>query len=138
MEEAARGFVIGILICQIVVSIVLAAIFLIRPSVTTGAAWKIQAFIGLRVLPALCIVGGMNTHVQRSEQTKFCISCHVKIPYGATTLIGLGVLVYVVPLVFVAEPPAGPHSSRQRPDWRLPSPSEPGLRLVRLPHDLNQ
>jgi len=79
--------VIGILICQIVVSIVLASIFLIRPSVTTGAAWKILAFIGLCVLPALCIVGGMNTHVQRSEQTKFCISCHVMIPYGQSLYI---------------------------------------------------
>jgi hypothetical protein len=79
--------VIGILICQIAVSIMLASIFLIRPSVTTGAAWKILAFIGLCVLPALCIVGGMNTHVQRSEQTKFCISCHVMAPYGQSLYI---------------------------------------------------
>ncbi|MGA8268424.1 MAG: hypothetical protein WB787_11720, partial [Candidatus Acidiferrales bacterium] len=78
---------IGILICQIVVSIVLASIFLIRPSVTTGAAWKILAFIGLCILPALCIVGGMNAHVQRSEQTSFCISCHVMIPYGQSLYI---------------------------------------------------
>ena len=78
---------IGILICQIVLSIVLASIFLIRPSVTTGAAWKILAFIGLCVLPALCIVGGMNTHMQRSEQTRFCISCHVMIPYGRSLYV---------------------------------------------------
>ena len=44
--------------------------------------WKIVAFIGLCVLPALCIVGGMNTHMQRSEQTKFCISCHAMENYG--------------------------------------------------------
>ncbi|MFZ0881543.1 MAG: NapC/NirT family cytochrome c, partial [Candidatus Acidiferrales bacterium] len=73
---------IGILISQIVLSIVLASIFLFRPSVTTGAAWKILAFIGLCVLPALCIVGGMNTHMERSEQTQFCISCHAMAPYG--------------------------------------------------------
>jgi cytochrome c-type protein NapC len=79
--------VIGILICQIALSIVLAAIFLIRPSVTTGAGWKILAFIGLCVLPALCIVGGMNTHMQRSEQTRFCISCHVMIPYGQSLYV---------------------------------------------------
>ena len=82
MEEAARGLVIGILICQIALSIVLAAVFLIRPSLTSAAGWKIVAFIGLCVLPALCILGGMNTHVQRSEQTQFCVSCHVMIPYG--------------------------------------------------------
>lgn len=78
---------IGILICQIVLSVVLASIFLIRPSVTTGAAWKVLAFIGLCVLPALCIVGGMNTHMQRSEQTQFCISCHVMVPYGKSLYV---------------------------------------------------
>jgi len=87
MEEATRGFVIGILICQIALSIVLAAIFLIRPSLTSAAGWKIVAFIGLCVLPALCIVGGMNTHVQRSEQTRFCVSCHVMIPYGRSLYV---------------------------------------------------
>jgi cytochrome c-type protein NapC len=87
MEEAARGLVIGILICQIALSVVLAAVFLIRPSLTRAAGWKIVAFIGLCVLPALCIVGGMNTHVQRSEQTRFCISCHVMIPYGQSLYV---------------------------------------------------
>jgi cytochrome c-type protein NapC len=87
MEEAARGLVIGILICQIALSIVLAAVFLIRPSLTSATGWKILAFIGLCVLPALCIVGGMNTHVQRSEQTRFCISCHVMIPYGQSLYV---------------------------------------------------
>ena len=78
---------IGILICQIALSIVLAAVFLIRPSLTSAAGWKIVAFIALCVLPALCIVGGMNTHVQRSEQTQFCISCHVMIPYGKSLYV---------------------------------------------------
>lgn len=78
---------IGILICQIVLSIVLACVFLIRPSLTHAASWKILAFIGLCVLPALCIVGGMNTHMQRSEQTQFCISCHVMVPYGRSLYV---------------------------------------------------
>ena len=78
---------IGILICQIALSVVLAALFLVRPSLTSAAGWKIVAFIGLCVLPALGIVGGMNTHVQRSEQTQFCISCHVMIPYGQSLYV---------------------------------------------------
>ena len=49
---------IGILICQIVLSIALASIFLIRPSLTHAASWKILAFIGLCVLPALCLWAG--------------------------------------------------------------------------------
>jgi cytochrome c-type protein NapC len=79
--------VTGILIVQIVLSLGLASIFLIRPSVTRSASWKIVAFIGLCVLPALCIVGGMNIHMQRSEQTKFCTSCHVMVPYGRSLYI---------------------------------------------------
>ncbi len=78
---------IAVLICQIVLSIVLAAVFLIRPTVTHAVGWKIVAFIGLCVLPALCIVSGMNTHIQRSEQTRFCISCHVMIPYGQSLFV---------------------------------------------------
>ncbi|MGC2066516.1 MAG: NapC/NirT family cytochrome c, partial [Candidatus Acidiferrales bacterium] len=78
---------IGVLICQIVLSIILASVFLIRPTLTHAASWKILAFIGLCVLPALCIVGGMNTHIQRSEQTRFCVSCHVMVPYGQSLYV---------------------------------------------------
>jgi cytochrome c-type protein NapC len=77
----------GILIFQIVISIVLASIFLIRPSLTKNPGWKMVAFLGLGVLPSLCIVGGMNLHVQRSEQTQFCISCHVMEPYGRSLYV---------------------------------------------------
>ena len=62
-------------------------IFLSRPSLTSATGWKIVAFIGLGVLPALCLVGGMNAHVQRSEQTRFCVSCHVMIPYGQSLYV---------------------------------------------------
>jgi len=79
--------VIGILITQIVVSIVLASVFLIRPTVTVGVAWKTLAFVGLCVLPALCIVGGMDIHMQRSEQRKFCVSCHAMAPYGQSLYV---------------------------------------------------
>lgn len=72
----------GILIAQIVLSILIALIFLIHPTVTAGTGWKIVAFLGLCVLPALAMAGGVNFHMQRSEQTSFCISCHSMEPYG--------------------------------------------------------
>ena len=78
---------IGLLISQIVLSMVLALLFLIRPSLTKGAAWKILAFIGLCVLPAMCIVGGMNAQMQRSEKTSFCISCHAMENYGKSLYV---------------------------------------------------
>lgn len=71
----------GLLIAQVVVTILLALVFLIRPSVTAGATGKIVAFVALAVLPALCLIGGMNAHTERSEQTQFCVSCHSMAPY---------------------------------------------------------
>jgi cytochrome c-type protein NapC len=79
--------VTGILIAQIVLTLALASIFLIRPSVTKAAGGKIVAFVGLCVLPALCIVGGMNVHVQRSEETRFCTSCHAMEAYGRSLYV---------------------------------------------------
>jgi len=66
----------GTLIALIVVTIVLAAAFLVRSSITVGATGKILAFVSLCALPALCIGTGMSFQNQRSEQTRFCISCH--------------------------------------------------------------
>ncbi len=77
----------GILIALIVTTIVLATLFLMRPSITAGPTGKILAFVALCVLPALCIGGGMSTHMQRSEQTKFCVSCHSMENYGKSLYV---------------------------------------------------
>jgi cytochrome c-type protein NapC len=72
----------GVLVALIVLTIVLAGVFLVRPSITVGATGKILAFIGLCVLPALCIGTGMSSHMQRSQQTAYCISCHSMESHG--------------------------------------------------------
>lgn len=77
----------GILIALIVLAVVLAFFFLIRPAVTASPREKILAFIALFILPVLCVGGGMYTHMQRSEQTRFCISCHAMAPYGRSLYV---------------------------------------------------
>lgn len=77
----------GILIALIVLTVVLAFFFLIRPAVTASPREKILAFIALFILPVLCVGGGMYTHMQRSEQTRFCISCHAMAPYGRSLYV---------------------------------------------------
>jgi cytochrome c-type protein NapC len=72
----------GVLIALIVLTIVLAGVFLVRPSITAGATGKVLAFVGLCVLPALCIGTGMSFHMQRSQQTTYCISCHSMKSHG--------------------------------------------------------
>jgi len=77
----------GVLIALIVLTIVLAGVFLVRPSITVGATGKILAFISLCVLPALCIGTGMSFHIQRSEQTRYCISCHSMESHGKSLYV---------------------------------------------------
>jgi nitrate/TMAO reductase-like tetraheme cytochrome c subunit len=77
----------GIVVSLIVVTIILSGVFLVRPTVTAGATGKILAFVALCILPALCIGAGMSTHMQRSEQTRFCISCHAMEPYGRSLYV---------------------------------------------------
>lgn len=86
VSEARMGLT-AILYAQIGLTIVLALVFLIRPSVTAGIGGKIIAFVGLGLLPALCIIAGMNTHMQRTETTQFCTSCHAMERYGRSLYI---------------------------------------------------
>lgn len=76
-----------LLIALVAFTILLAAFLLARPRVTAGAAGKIVAFMALFILPVLCAGGGMYAHMQRSEQTRFCISCHAMQPYGRSLYV---------------------------------------------------
>ena len=71
-----------ILIALIVLTIIMAAVFLVYPSVTVEASGKILAFIALCILPALCIGTGMSFHNARSKQTSYCVSCHSMATHG--------------------------------------------------------
>ena len=77
----------GILIVLIALTIVLAGVFLVRSSVTGGITGKILAFVGLCVLPVLCISAGWSVHEQRSEQTSSCIACHSMETHGKSLYI---------------------------------------------------
>ena len=77
----------SMLVVLIVVTMGLAGMFFFRPSVTNSVTGKILAFVALFILPALCIAGGMSAHMQRSEQTQFCISCHSMEPYGRSLYV---------------------------------------------------
>ena len=72
----------GILVALVVLTIIMAAVFLVYPSVTVEASGKILAFIALCILPALCIVTGMSFHNERSQQTSYCVSCHSMVTHG--------------------------------------------------------
>ena len=77
----------GVLIALVVLTIILAGVFLARPSFTTEVTGKILAFLGLCVLPTLCISAGMSFHMQRSEQTAYCVSCHSMETHGQSLYV---------------------------------------------------
>jgi cytochrome c-type protein NapC len=78
----------AILIALIVVAVILAMVFFVRPVVFAGPREKILAFIARFALPVLCVGGGMSAHMQRPEQRPFCISCHSMQPYGRSLYVG--------------------------------------------------
>ncbi len=77
----------GILIALILVTIALTAVFLVRPSLTSGPTGKILAFVSLCGLPVICIGAGFSTQMQRSEQTRFCITCHSMETHGQSLYV---------------------------------------------------
>ena len=77
----------GVVVALVVLTIMLAGVFLVHPSITVGATGKILAFIGLCILPTLCIGTGMSFHMQRSQQTAYCISCHSMESHGQSLYV---------------------------------------------------
>jgi cytochrome c-type protein NapC len=65
-----------------VISIVLLALLVLRPTMTATRGGKILAFVAVLVFPLLAGGMGAATHLEHSKQTAFCLSCHVMEDYG--------------------------------------------------------
>ena len=67
---------------------ILAVAFLIaRPSVSLSRGGKQLTFLVLFLLPILTATMGAAEQMRRTEQTQFCLSCHVMEPYGKSLLV---------------------------------------------------
>ena len=64
------------------VSILMVALVVVRPNITLTRGGKQLAFIVLFVLPVLVASMGAAEQMRRTEQTQFCLSCHIMEPYG--------------------------------------------------------
>jgi len=71
-----------IVVAVILVSIVLIAWLVWRPSITATRGGKILAFVALLIFPGLAGGMGVSEHIQHSKTTNFCLSCHVMESYG--------------------------------------------------------
>src|SRR6202041_3952153 len=68
-------------------SIVLILVVVIRPSITASREGKIIAFLALFIVPVMTAGVGASEHIERSEQTQFCLSCHIMEPYGKSLYV---------------------------------------------------
>ena len=58
-----------------------------RPDITLTRGGKQLAFVVLFVLPVVVASMGAGEQMRRTEQTEFCLSCHVMEPYGRSLRI---------------------------------------------------
>ena len=70
-----------------VINALLIGVFVFRPDVTATQGGKILAFLGLFLLPLICVGMGITYHIDHSKQTQFCLSCHEMEPYGKSLLV---------------------------------------------------
>ena len=68
------------------VAAALAVVVALRADVTRARGGKVLAFGALCVLPAVVLVGGYETQMDKAQSTTFCLSCHVMGDYGKTLL----------------------------------------------------
>jgi cytochrome c-type protein NapC len=76
-----------ILITFIGLSALLVYTVVLRPDLTTTRGGKMLAFIALFILPVALAGAGVQTHVELSKRTEFCLSCHIMKPYGQSLKI---------------------------------------------------
>ena len=68
-------------------TIILIAVIIFRPGVTSTRGGKMVAFLVLFALPVLCAGMGGSVELQRAKSTEFCLSCHIMEPYGKSLLV---------------------------------------------------
>jgi cytochrome c-type protein NapC len=68
-------------------SMALILVVVFRPSITSSREGKILAFLALFIMPVVAAGVGASEHIERSEQTQFCLSCHIMEPYGRSLYV---------------------------------------------------
>src|ERR1700733_10390406 len=71
----------------LVITAILIAAIVFRPSLTATREGKVFAFVAFCILPVVCTSMAASAHLQRSEQTSFCLSCHVMESHGKSLYV---------------------------------------------------
>jgi cytochrome c-type protein NapC len=76
-----------LLLSLIAVTAFLVGVLVFRPGLTASQGGKILAFFVLFLLPLICLAMGTNYHIDHSERTAFCLSCHEMEPFGKSLMV---------------------------------------------------
>ena len=74
-------------VAVLAITLAVAALVVFRPGLTAAKGGKILAFFGLFIFPAIAAMLGFESHIERSKQTSFCLSCHIMAPYGKSLYV---------------------------------------------------
>jgi cytochrome c-type protein NapC len=74
-------------VAVLAITIVVACLVVLRPGLTVVRGGKILAFLGLFIFPAMAAMLGFESHLERSKETSFCLTCHIMGPYGRSLYV---------------------------------------------------
>lgn len=74
-------------VAVLAITLAVAALVVFRPGLTVARGGKILAFFGLFIFPAIAAMLGFESHIEKSKQTSFCLSCHIMSPYGKSLYV---------------------------------------------------
>lgn len=77
----------ALLLVLLICAVVMVALVIAVPGITLGRGGKVLAFLALFIFPVAVSFFGAAEHMERSKQTRFCLSCHVMEPYGKSLFV---------------------------------------------------
>jgi cytochrome c-type protein NapC len=77
----------SLLYALLAVCAVLIVAIAFRPALTASREGKIFAFVAFCIMPVVCTSWAASTHIERSKQATFCLSCHIMEPYGKSLYV---------------------------------------------------
>ena len=74
-------------VVTIFLNLTLVIALLLRPVLLEHVGGQVLAFFGFFLLPGTALLGANLTHLETSQSTEFCLSCHEMEPYGESLWI---------------------------------------------------
>jgi cytochrome c-type protein NapC len=76
-----------LILALIGIAIILAGLVAVHPSLTVARGGKVLAFLAFLVFPVFAGTLALESHMEQSKQTSFCLTCHVMGQYGKSLYV---------------------------------------------------